>query len=699
MSDQETQMKIKFLGKEKKLNFINDYNKFLEKCYKLFKIDENKKKNLKIYVLDEDDESELAIDNESDFKDQQVINEENNTITYILKLEGTSETNENEQLSEHQNQDNDNENNDNKKNDDTFEGNKGGVVNNEDKKDENNECVNNIDFSKIIESFKEENKKFQNEIIEKINELLKNMAKELKTSMKKSLNDIKTFLMAIDEGMKKNHEENKEKNTNMEKELKKNVKKSICDVKTFLIAIDDGMKKNHEEIQNSIIGLSKLQNNNNNNDKKLDEFKNEIINQIKSIEESIKNNNKEFKNLENKFDRMKEDIRKQNQIQSKKQEKEEFYGCLFEDGNYILQYYYEDLKKLNPYKMNIKLLNNGNLSWPQNSILNIDSNDDFFTKQVTLNKDYEIQPNKNIKYELQIPMNNIKNENYEIKINMNLEFVDKSKYIHQNEFNLKFIIKQSKKEFNNSNINQNNFQSPMPSNIQNNSNINQNIYKSSIPSNIPNNSNINQFNNPQNNFSNDNFNMKNSFQNEKKNNFTPNDNNFNNFNNNNFNDRNRYNQEQINLNQNNLNNDDNLFKNINNNKNEEYDNNLEKVNPNNDDDFNILAQNKNIDPNNDYQLNGQNNISSPPKPKKDQNMNLNKNKGNNDNQIIDAIFQDIKQKLEEDYTISNIGWSDEELKNKIKTMLNNQIKDKLKSNKEDGISEIVELIGEELLSI
>ena len=43
-------------------------------------------------------------------------------------------------------------------------------------------------------------------------------------------------------------------------------------------------------------------------------------------------------------------------------------------------------------------------------------------------------------------MNNIKNEKYEIKINMNLEFVDKSKYIHQNEFNLKFIIKQSKKK-------------------------------------------------------------------------------------------------------------------------------------------------------------------------------------------------------------------------------------------------------------
>jgi hypothetical protein len=129
--------------------------------------------------------------------------------------------------------------------------------------------------------------------------------------------------------------------------------------------------------------------------------------------------------------------------------------------------------------MDIKLLNNGNLSWPQNSILNIDSNDDFFTKQVTLNKDYEIQPNKNIKYELQIPMNNIKNENYEIKINMNLEFFDKSKFIQQNDFNLKFIIKQSKKEIN-----------------------------------IP---NINQFNNPQNNLINNNFDSNMLFKNKKDN--------------------------------------------------------------------------------------------------------------------------------------------------------------------------------------
>ena len=52
---------------------------------------------------------------------------------------------------------------------------------------------------------------------------------------------------------------------------------------------------------------------------------------LKIFEETTNNFKKEFKNLENKFERMKEDIRKQNQIQIKKQEKEEFYG--FENKN------------------------------------------------------------------------------------------------------------------------------------------------------------------------------------------------------------------------------------------------------------------------------------------------------------------------------------------------------------------------------
>ncbi len=304
MSTQQHKIKIKF--KKTESNFIDNHKKFLEKCYKLFKIDENEKKNLKIYLLDEDDESELAIENENDFKDQQVIKDDNNAITYILKLEGKSEPNKNDQPSEHQTQDNvnDNENNDNKKMDNIFEENKNNNINNEDKNDKNNECKNNIDFSKIIESLKEENKKFQNEIIES----LKNMETELKKTLKYKDREVKLFLMEMNEDMKKNNEdmkknneENKENNTNMEKELKNQVKKSISEVKAFLMTIEDGMKQNLREIQN-YINENNLQNYN--NDKKLDKLKNEIINKIQSIEQNTKNNNKKFKNLEITFDRI-----------------------------------------------------------------------------------------------------------------------------------------------------------------------------------------------------------------------------------------------------------------------------------------------------------------------------------------------------------------------------------------------------------
>ena len=275
-------MKIKFSGKEKKLNLIDDYNKFLEKCYKLFTIKENEKKNLKIYVIDEDNDN-LAIEHEDDFKDQRFVNEEN-IVTYVLELEGKIESNE--------------------------------------KSSENlTKDYENNDYSKIIDLLKEENKKFRDEF-KKINQKINKVINRI--------NDIETFLMTIDEGIKKKNEENKETNTNMEKELKKNMKKSINDVKTFLIAMDDGMKKNNEQLLNTIYEI-KVQTQNNNNDKKLEEIKNEIINKIISLEETTNNFKKEFKNLENKFERMKEDIRKQNQIQIKKQEKEEFYG--FENKN------------------------------------------------------------------------------------------------------------------------------------------------------------------------------------------------------------------------------------------------------------------------------------------------------------------------------------------------------------------------------
>ena len=81
---EDRQMIIRYFDKEKKFNYINNYNDFLEKCYKIFDIDENKKNSLKILKKDEDDE-ELDIDNEDDFNNCIEPNE-NNQIIYILKL-------------------------------------------------------------------------------------------------------------------------------------------------------------------------------------------------------------------------------------------------------------------------------------------------------------------------------------------------------------------------------------------------------------------------------------------------------------------------------------------------------------------------------------------------------------------------------------------------------------------------------------
>ena len=202
MSNEEIHMKIKFSGKEKKLNLIDDYNKFLEKCYKLFKIKENEKKYLKLYVVDEDDN--LAIENEDDFKEQRIINEENNTITYVLELEGKIESNE--KSSEYQTQDYVDDNN--KKNDNTFEDNNNNNMNNEDKNENNNECINNNDYSKIIDLLKEENKKFRDEF-KKINQKINKVINRI--------NDIETLLMTIDEGIKKKNKENKKTNKKIEK--------------------------------------------------------------------------------------------------------------------------------------------------------------------------------------------------------------------------------------------------------------------------------------------------------------------------------------------------------------------------------------------------------------------------------------------------------------------------------------------------
>ncbi len=71
--------------------------------------------------------------------------------------------------------------------------------------------------------------------------------------------------------------------------------------------------------------------------------------------------------------------------------------------------------------------------------------------------------------------------------------------------------------------------------------------------------------------------------------------------------------------------------------------------------------------------------------------------------ISEDRFQLIKMKLEEDYYLSEAGWTDEELKKKIDRNLNDEIKNLFDTDEDDdeyeAISKIVEAIGEELLEI
>ena len=69
------------------------------------------------------------------------------------------------------------------------------------------------------------------------------------------------------------------------------------------------------------------------------------------------------------------------------------------------------------------------------------------------------------------------------------------------------------------------------------------------------------------------------------------------------------------------------------------------------------------------------------------------------NPINEDMFQKIKDKLEEDYSLSNSGWSDDELMKKILDNLSDELKEKIGKDDDEVIVKISELIGEELLEM
>ena len=73
---------IKYLEEEKEYKFINNYQTFLNTCYKAFDMSEEEKKSLKIFLIDEDGD-EISIDSESDFTENLNSNEKNKLINII----------------------------------------------------------------------------------------------------------------------------------------------------------------------------------------------------------------------------------------------------------------------------------------------------------------------------------------------------------------------------------------------------------------------------------------------------------------------------------------------------------------------------------------------------------------------------------------------------------------------------------------
>ena len=181
-------MEVKYFDETKKFDFIDNYQQFLEKCYKEFDMSEEEKKSLKIFILDDGDE--MTIENETDFKDNKNSVNDNNELICILKSSGRKPKNKEENKEEVKKE--------KKNNKDSSE-----------RLEPNNIILGN---NQILEEIK----KLKEELIKKID--------DEKKINKKSVQEIKALIYETNENNKKNDEENNQKIEEIVKE-NKNLKK------------------------------------------------------------------------------------------------------------------------------------------------------------------------------------------------------------------------------------------------------------------------------------------------------------------------------------------------------------------------------------------------------------------------------------------------------------------------------------------
>ncbi len=483
---EDTQMIIKYYDKEKKFNYINNYKDFLEKCCKTFEIDENEFKSLLIYKLDEDDK--LIIENENDFKECLDVNDDNQ-IKYILESTIKKEI-KNKEINENINKDNVKEESNPQINKEIIENinlsnlitaeskikniplntNYTNINNNNDPNNNNNKENNisytnvELDFLKIKETIQLENKAFKDEIMNEVKKLNSEMEQEMKKNFKKNIHDIKEFLVGIDDKIKQNN--------NDLQSFKKNIVESISSIQQ----VNNNNNSNDNQLNQNVL-LENLKNEINNQMLKSNIYTNNLIS---SLNEKIENLSKQIENKDNiieKIEKLSKQIEDKNninslpkkkfenniiekidlQIESKKNknfEKEQneipneeinslkdknfvqkqFYGCRIENENLTLTKNYEEIIKMKAYKFELILLNTGNIPWPINSMIEGNSDNNILQVKTIINKKKEIEPNERLNIPIFINFKNVKNEDAEINLQLNLFIKDKSINIIQNTF-------------------------------------------------------------------------------------------------------------------------------------------------------------------------------------------------------------------------------------------------------------------------
>ena len=399
------------------------------------------------------------------------------------------------------------------------------------------------------------------------------------------------------------------------------------------MTLQEEMKNNNTKMNESMTQLSSIQNN----------PKEEQVNKkmLDAIIESTNNKSTELENqiktLVEKVQKISETIENQSKviIQQKKEEENKFYGCSFVDGNYILNIYHDDLMNMKVLNHDITLINNGTLSWPENAFIYGKSNDNILECKLSVNKNKEIKPNESVNVKILVLLKNIQNQNNEITLPINLFFQDQSIQIKQNGFKVIIKVKETK---------QISMQEPQM--------IESNIKK--IPPN-----NQSQINNEQTNTNQNKEDKKNKTKNQNS-------------------------TQTPNPNMQNPSSDD-VNQSTNNKKNKQPDNNINNNNQNPNNTTNkpakVIQQVPDENP-----IEQPQNTSTNPKPNAQQ-----------QNLISNEMFERIKNKLEEDYSFSNYGLSDEQLMQKILNNLTDDLKQNL--NDDSVIEQIGELIGEELLGM